>query len=112
MRRKTSRQFSEQSCLQAQLEVLQWLEDEIGASSAAFDGLKGNHAALHAMRKQPELAAAKVNVAALQELLYMSDAQVRSEHTCARFFEIDAAPPIPVRSLESSHAFCSASVRT
>ena len=66
------------------MEVLQWLEDEIGASSAAFDKLKRKHAALHAMRKQPDLAAAKANVAALQELLYMSDAQVRSEHACAK----------------------------
>ena len=68
-------------CMQEQAEVLQWLEDDMGVSSRAFTELKADRAALHAMRVQPELAAAKANVGALKELLHMSDAQV-SFATC------------------------------
>ena len=75
--------------------MLQWLEG-IGIASNAFDELKRGHAALHAMREQPELAAAKTNVAALRELLHMSDRQVRSAHAFACCCETNAATLVPV----------------
>ena len=62
--------------MQEQLEVIQWLEDEVGVRSTALNKLRDNRAALHKLRVQPSLATAKANIAALKELLHMSDAQV------------------------------------
>ena len=70
-------------CLQEQAEVLQWLQDDIGVASNAFRQLKRDRTRLHAMRVQPELAAGKANVAALKELLHMSDAQVSFNKACS-----------------------------
>lgn len=63
--------------MQEQAEVLQWLEVNIGVSNNGFKQLKSNIGRLHAMRVQPELAAGQANVAALKELLHMTDAQAR-----------------------------------
>ena len=71
--------------------MLDWLENEINVSNKAMQKLQHNRAALHAMKVQPTLAVGKANVAALQQLLHISDKQVRSGHTraqsgaCARF---------------------------
>ena len=59
--------------------MLHWLEHDLKVSNDALTKLKAAPDALHAMQPQPLLAVGKANVAALQKVLHMRNAQVRFE---------------------------------
>ena len=72
-------------------------------SSDAFTKLKEDRAALHAMQVQPELAAAKANVAALKDMLHMSDAQVRPQFAL-RIHVLVVSTKCAMRLMACTHA--------
>ena len=80
-------------CFQAQVKTLHWLEHTVKLPSASLEKLETSLHALRVSQPHPTVAVGESNLKALKDVLFMTDAQVRSMPR--RFGCCKVAPPHP-----------------